>query len=237
MNKRRQAIVTGRDRITRAGGGNFAGPPREGGFAHAAFPGAAFAAAQRKRRARVRAFGQPRPVVAGENHERASGQIQFAHRVEDAAHAPVEFLHPIAERRGGLATELVAGMNRRVNGGVRKIKEERMILLLANKFHSFIGVTLGEFGLILGRDLFDDFVVAHQREWRAFSFSELAVFLPHVIRVREAEVMIEPVARGEKIRVIAEMPLADDRRRVALLLEQFGDGVFLGADPGAAHRH
>ena len=56
----------------------------------------ALAAAQRAGDAAVRALGEPRAVVAGEEHQRAFGELQFAQRVEHAADAPVHFLDPVA---------------------------------------------------------------------------------------------------------------------------------------------
>lgn len=40
-------------------------------------------------------------------------------------------------------------------------------------------------------------------------------------------VIVEALTRGQKLRLIAEVPLADDARCVPLLLEQLGDCHFV----------
>ena len=57
---------------------------------------------------------------------------------------------------------------------------------------------------------------------------------PHVVRVRQAEVLVEAVPRRQELRVVAEVPLAEDGGRVALRLEHFGDRhlVVVDADLG-----
>ena len=48
--------------------------------------------------------------------------------------------------------------------------------------------------------------------------------------------MIESALRREKLGLVTEVPFADAHRSVALLLEQAGDSVLLGAEPGRAGR-
>ena len=47
--------------------------------------------------------------------------------------------------------------------------------------------------------------------------------------------MVE-AARRQKVRLIADVPFADAHGRIALLLEEAGDGVFLGAKADRAIR-
>ena len=49
---------------------------------------------------------------------------------------------------------------------------------------------------------------------------------PHVVGVGQAEVLVEAVPRGQELRVIAQVPLAEDGRGVAALLEHLGDASF-----------
>ena len=53
---------------------------------------------------------------------------------------------------------------------------------------------------------------------------------PHVVRVGQAEVLVEAVPRGQELRMVAQMPLAEDRRGIAALLDQFGQRHFVVAD-------
>ena len=130
----RQDIHGARDGVAHAARRDFPRPPSERRDAHAAFPGAAFTAAQRAGASAVGALDEPRTVVARENDERLLIEPQLAQRVEHAAHAPVQLFHPVAEATvGGLARERRARMDRRVNGGVRQVEEERTALLARMK--------------------------------------------------------------------------------------------------------
>ena len=85
------------DGIAHAAGCDLAGPPRERGDAHAAFPGAAFATAQGGGAAAIGAFDEPGAVVAGEDDERVRIELQLAQRVEHATDAGIDLLHPVAK--------------------------------------------------------------------------------------------------------------------------------------------
>ena len=49
----------------------------------------------------------------------------------------------------------------------------------------------------------------------------IGVFRPHVVRIRQAEIVIEPMASGQELRVISQMPLPIDGCCVVTLLEEF----------------
>jgi hypothetical protein len=54
--------------------------------------------------------------------------------------------------------------------------------------------------------------------------------MPHVIGKWDAEVVVKPLAGGQKLGLIAEMPFADDRGGVARALENLSDGDFGGVE-------
>src|SRR5690606_27565635 len=53
----------------------------------------------------------------------------------------------------------------------------------------------------------------------------------HVVRVRDAEVAVETLPRGEELGTMAEVPLPDARGGVAALPERLGDRPLLGGEP------
>ena len=87
-----------------------------------------------------------------------------------------------------------------------------------------LGVPGGEPALVLGRDLgVDDRFPLDQGERRVGAGLRLGVVRPHVVRVGEAEVLIEAVMHREEARMMAEVPLARHPGRVALLLQHLGE--------------
>ena len=61
----------------------------------------------------------------------------------------------------------------------------------------------------------------------------------HVVRVGQAEVQIEALPVGQELRLVAQVPFADDGRGVAGGLQHFGHGDFLRgqADVAAGKQH
>ena len=61
----------------------------------------------------------------------------------------------------------------------------------------------------------------------------------HVVGVRDAEVAVEPMPRGQELGLIAQMPFAYAHGCVAQLAKIFGHGVFLGvqAIPTGGEKH
>ena len=107
------------------------GPPGDGRHAHAAFPGGALVAAQRRVHRPRRAA-----VVAGENDERPLGEAVFADSVQNSAHAPVHFLDPVrvdAVRR--FARPFLARIDREMHGVVRQVEEEGRVLVRGDELH------------------------------------------------------------------------------------------------------
>ena len=90
------------------------------------------------------AVGQPRAVVGGENDECVFVELMPAQRVEDLAHAPVDFHHHVTKQPGfALALEFFRNIKRHMHHGVGQVHEERIVLVLLNELHSALGVLRG----------------------------------------------------------------------------------------------
>jgi hypothetical protein len=90
--------------------------------------------------------------------------------------------------------------------------------------------------LLFGRDLgVDDFVPLDHWQGRVslFTLAEprgkidiLGVERPHVVRVREAIVLVEALGEGEELGVASQVPLAKAGGAIALAAANLGDGRF-----------
>ena len=80
------------------------------------------------------------------------------------------------------------------------IKEERLALpgqggMVADELESFLGVPPGQ--RILHGRLLDDRLVSHERNWRLGLIGTV-----HVVAVRNAEIVVEPVPRRQELRMM-----------------------------------
>src|SRR5205085_6918244 len=57
---------------------------------------------------------------------------------------------------------------------------------------------------------------------------------PHVVRVRQTKVLIETVSRRQELRLVTEVPLAENRRGIAFGLEHLRNGDLAVADTDRA---
>ena len=218
-------------------------PPRDAGNAHAAFPGAAFALAQKARAAAGLAHQRPWAVVAAEDDQRVLREAVFTQRVEHAADAPVEFLDDIAIKpAAAFVFERGRRKQRRVRESVREIEEERLRLVRGDEFHRFLGVAACQRGLICG--LFDEFEAPIERRVPILGFLigegvrelRIARVRVHVVRVRQAEVEVEAVILRMMGRIEAphaEMPFSDETGAVAFALQKLCEGDFIVGKPAA----
>ena len=76
---------------------------------------------------------------------------------------------------------------------------------------------------------FDDFLTLDQRQWRV-ALAVCGVKGPHVVGVRQAEVVVEAVPGRQEFRAIAQVPLAVDGGGVVAALEDLGDQGLVGVD-------
>ena len=90
------------------------------------------------------------------------------------------------------------------------------------KSKAFCGVAFRQLREI--RAFFDDVFVLQQGEGR------------HVVAVGEPEVLVEALPRGQEDSGVAQVPLANRRRRVADRLEHVGDGHLPGIEPDGTAR-
>lgn len=181
------------DGIAHAAGRDFAGPPRECWDTHAAFPGAAFAAAQGAGAAAIGAFDEPGAVVTGENDECVLVELHLVQRVEHTTDAGIDFLHPVAKAAVlRAALEGFAGMDGRVHGGVREVEEEGPIFAAADELHGLVGIDFLD--AILVRLIKQAFhlIIAHKRNDAATVHARC---FEHVIGIRDAEVAIKALLR------------------------------------------
>jgi hypothetical protein len=115
-------------------------------------------------------------------------------------------------------------MHRHVHCGVGEVEEEGLRSIFGDEVHRFIGVAFGGGIAGVAFEDFDDFVVAHEREFDA------AV-------VGKTKVSVEAVVRGEELGFVAEVPFADAHGGVVPGFQKFRDGVFRAVEAVFLLRH
>ena len=103
--------------------------------------------------------------------------------------------------------------------------------MLLNELHRSLGVLRGELRLIGVRR--DRSFTVDQREVRELRRRMLR---PHVIRVRQTQIIVEAVASRQELGVMPEVPFAIDRGRVPARLEYLGDRHFVGVNAVSRRR-
>ncbi len=176
----------------------------------AAFPGRGFLALEPTGGAAV--VG---PVVGRENDNRVLEQAVFAESVHDFAHRPVEFAHHVVvEIAGGVGcVEFFRDREGRMRHGVGEVEEKRPILVPPDEVHRLRRVFGRDEPLIDG--VLHDLFVVHHPDGQ------------HVVRVEDAVVFLETVTVGVKLRLVAQVPFADDAGPIAGLLIDFPQGEFV----------
>jgi len=222
--KGRQQIEHGGQLPAFRAGGDFARPARDAGHAHRPLA-RVVAPAFVRQVAALRWIAPGRAVVGGPDDERFFIQPEALQGGEDFAHGPVQLLHTVPPFAiGGLAAEGRAGvrMGGAARHGVRQVKEERLVLVRLNVADGLLRVALREVVAIHGR--FDDIFIAHERQ---LGPNVGHFVLRHVIAVRNAEVGVETLARGQELRLVPQMPFADDGGGVARAFHHLGHGGLL----------
>ena len=115
---------------------------------------------------------------------------------------------------------------------MREIEEERLTAMLPDEALRFFRVAFGQRLLLDGT--LDDLAVAEQRHRpvlgariaRQVAAGSNTFGEAHVVRVGQAEVLVEALAVGQERGQVAEVPLADDHRLVAACFEQLRDRDF-----------
>ena len=129
----------------------------------------------------------------------------------------VEFLNRVAVLAPVRAAfEFVAHAERVVEHGMRQVEEERAFFARLDESNGLVGVEFYQLRRI-SRPL-HDIAISHQRH-------AALVFEIHDLNgikiVQQSEIMIEPLIVRQEWFVISQVPFADARRRVAVVLEEF----------------
>ena len=139
----------------------------------------------------------------------------------------IEFLNGIAIFAPiGTSLEFFADPERNVQHGVRQVKEERSFLVALNEVKSFVGVDSGQF-VNLHRTL-HHLAVAYQGHASLFLEKDR---LNGVEVVQQAKVVVESLVARKKGFMKPEVPFSDAGGLVAMVLQQFGKGQFVGMNP------
>lgn len=136
-------------------------------------------------------------------------------------------------------------MDGRVHGGVREVEEEGLRRVLgawflvlrclgaADELHGLVGVDFLDAILVRLVEQALDLVIAHERHDAAAVHARR---FEHVIGIRDAEVVIKALLRGQERRLVADMPFADALSGIAQRAEAVRDGVLLWMQPVSAPR-
>ena len=221
-----RADVVGHTRL------DLAGPPGDAGHAHATFPRAAFAVLEQSGAATgLGAHQCPRAVVAREEDEGIVGHAVGFERLEYLADVPVELgEHVAVDSARALALEAFRREERRVRESVRHIQEERLVLVRADELRGLFGVTLRQLRLVgAGFEELAATVEGGVPPFRILGDERIGarwlrlIGRVHVVRMHQSKVKIEAVGERVVLRLVigpdAEVPLTDDARRVASVLE------------------
>ena len=145
---------------------------------------------------------------------------------------------------------------------VRQVKEEWLLLILLDELHGALRVAAGEGVVLRGFDAFDDVMVFHQRQRRLcgphdarfghdcglassrFALGQRLVRTalgpfrrrPHVIRIRDAEVMFKSLISRQELRLVTEMPFADAGRCIPTRLEHLRHRDRIWVQPNRCRR-
>ncbi len=167
-------------------------------------------------------------VVGHEYDERFFIDPVLFERLQDFAGRPIDLLHRVAPFAvGRFAGKPFAGELRPVRHGVRQVEKKRLGLVLLDEPNSLCSVTLGEQTLV--RLLLNHLLHPQQRQRRITVFH--ATGPAHVVGKRDAKVILKPMPCRQKLRLIAKVPLAHDRRRIAAGLEHLRHGGLLRVQP------
>ena len=139
----------------------------------------------------------------------------------------IEFLDGIAVFAPfGSSLEFFAHPERNVQHGVGQVKEERSFLVALNEVKGFVGADFCQFVDV--RRTLHHLAVAHQGHASLVLEKDR---LDGVEVVQQAEVVVESLVARKKRFVKPEVPFSDAGGLVAMVLEQFGKGQFVGMNP------
>ena len=164
------------------------------------------------------AVREPRSVIRREDEQRVFFQLLLLQRLHHLAHRPVDLFDHIAEETAlRLACKLLRNMQRHMRHVVREVEEERLLAIRRDELHRALRVFGCEPPLI--RHQLHHVCPRKQRQRRIVGAARRMI-RPHVVRVRQAVVIIESVRRREERCRTSQVPLPVNRRGVAAVLQQ-----------------
>ena len=119
-------------------------------------------------------------------------------------------------------------------------RKKRLVRVPVDEVHGVFGVPGGQRLLLFRRDLGIDHAIAldQRQRWKPGflvggirrQLDVLRMQRPHVVRIRQAEVLVEPVLQRQELRVVAQVPLAEAGGGIAFLFAHFGQRHFVRVD-------
>ena len=119
---------------------------------------------------------------------------------------------------------------------VREVQKERPARVALDEPHRPVGVARHQRRLRRAGQRLADCGLALDEPQRRVELRRLRVPGPHVVRVGESEELVEPLARRQVVRAVAEVPLADRRGRVAPGFEHFRERGLAGREAAGVLR-
>ena len=179
---------------------------------------------------------EPRPVVAREDDDRLLLDLLLLQGAHDRTDGVIKVGQGVGVRRGVLTLEFRGSSERRVRHRGRQIQEEGL-----GPAGPILDEAHGTKALVRCHRIHADPITRMSHEMPVHDARELRIHLtsafiiptiasrPHVVGIRRDHGLIEAMRRREEFRRIAEMPLADDTRIVARLLQQRAEGLLVVA--------
>ena len=161
----------------------------------------------------------------------------LAECLENLPDAPVHLHHHVAKQAGAaFALKLIRDKQRHMNHRMGHVEEKRIVPVLLNELHRAFRVLRREQFLILAGDLcVNDLVLVDQRQVRPAlepflhrQVQHARMVWPHIVRVRQPKVIVEPVLHWQELFVVAKVPFAIDRGGIPLLLAKLGQRHLIG---------
>jgi len=148
---------------------------------------------------------------------------------ENLADRPIDLHDDVTIKPArGFAFELVAHVQRDVRHVVRDVEKERTILVVLDELDRALRVPGCEMRLVFGGHVrVGDLLAFDQRQRRVSAGFGGGMVWPHIVRVRQSEVIVEAVARRQELRMMAQVPFAVNRGRVTAPLQHLGEREFV----------
>jgi len=104
-----------------------------------------------------------------------------------------------------------------------EVEVEGSVLAPGDEVDRLLGVELDHPALAFPVHQLDDLLVPQEGDHRGLG---LGALLEHVIRIGDAEIMVETLPGGQEFRLVAQVPLPDHLGGIAFFLKSFGYSNF-----------